>query len=203
MATKEDILEQLVEEYLIHRGYFVRHNIKFKPDKSDEERNSRDDSVPSDIDVIGYNPNLSGADRVWAVSCKSWQGGLRAEAMLDAIRKNKIVSGKVAWKGFRELVKPKWARAFRAAVKSATGQDQFTYVLAVAHIKGEKRSWEQDEGFREQIGNNPLKIITVGEIVTDIFGGLTTTPAGSEVGRLLQLLKAAGITPPTLLKPKS
>ena len=31
MATKEDILEQIVEEYLTHRGYFVRHNIKFKP----------------------------------------------------------------------------------------------------------------------------------------------------------------------------
>ena len=31
MATKEDILEQIVEEYLIHQGYFVRHNVKFLP----------------------------------------------------------------------------------------------------------------------------------------------------------------------------
>lgn len=31
MATKEDILEQLVEEYLLHQGYFVRHNVKFLP----------------------------------------------------------------------------------------------------------------------------------------------------------------------------
>jgi hypothetical protein len=29
VATKEDILEQIVEEYLSHKGYFVRHNIKF------------------------------------------------------------------------------------------------------------------------------------------------------------------------------
>lgn len=27
MATKEDILEQLIEEYLLQDGYFVRHNI--------------------------------------------------------------------------------------------------------------------------------------------------------------------------------
>jgi hypothetical protein len=27
MATKEEILEQLVEEFLIHRGYFVRHDM--------------------------------------------------------------------------------------------------------------------------------------------------------------------------------
>ncbi|WP_112875284.1 hypothetical protein [Paracoccus endophyticus] len=29
---KEDILEQIVAEYLSHRGYFVRHNVKFRPD---------------------------------------------------------------------------------------------------------------------------------------------------------------------------
>ena len=33
MATKEDILEQIVEEYLVHKGYFVQHNLKFLPRK--------------------------------------------------------------------------------------------------------------------------------------------------------------------------
>ncbi len=28
---KEDILEQLVDDYLQMRGYFTRHNVKFKP----------------------------------------------------------------------------------------------------------------------------------------------------------------------------
>lgn len=28
---KEDILEQMVDEYLQHKGYFTRHNIKFRP----------------------------------------------------------------------------------------------------------------------------------------------------------------------------
>ena len=33
MATKEDILEQIVDEYLVHKGYFVQHNPKFLPRK--------------------------------------------------------------------------------------------------------------------------------------------------------------------------
>ena len=37
MATKEDILEQIVEEYLIHKGYFVQHNIKFLPSRDHPE----------------------------------------------------------------------------------------------------------------------------------------------------------------------
>ena len=33
MATKEDVLEQVAEEYLLHQGYFVQHNVKFLPRK--------------------------------------------------------------------------------------------------------------------------------------------------------------------------
>ena len=56
MATKEDILEQLVEEYLLHEGYFVRHNIKFLPRRDHPDFISKQDSNHSDIDVIGYHP---------------------------------------------------------------------------------------------------------------------------------------------------
>ena len=28
---KEDVLEQVVEDYLQSRGYFTRHNVRFKP----------------------------------------------------------------------------------------------------------------------------------------------------------------------------
>jgi hypothetical protein len=198
MATKEDILEQLVEEYLIHRGYFVRHNLKFLPDKKDPERISNQDSNHSDIDVIGYNPLLSGSDRVWVVSCKSWQSGLKAESLLEAIRSDKIVSGRIAWKGFRELVKPKWSRGFLQAVKAVTGQEQFTYVLAVTHLVGNKELWEKDAKFCEVLGGNPIKIITVSEIVKEISKGIKKTLAGSEIGRLLQLLKAAKLLPQDL-----
>ncbi|ETX13347.1 hypothetical protein OCH239_10920 [Roseivivax halodurans JCM 10272] len=33
MAMKEDILEQIVEEYLIHRGYFVQHKLAGQPSR--------------------------------------------------------------------------------------------------------------------------------------------------------------------------
>ena len=68
---KEDILEQLVDDYLQSEGYFTRHNIKFKPRKEHPDFVSKQDSNHSDIDVIGINPKKNGADRVFAVSCKS------------------------------------------------------------------------------------------------------------------------------------
>lgn len=77
MSSKEDILEQLVEKFLIHRGYFVRHNVKFLPRKDRSDFDRLLDSNHSDIDVLAYNPLLKGTSRVWAVSCKGW-GGLQS-----------------------------------------------------------------------------------------------------------------------------
>jgi hypothetical protein len=51
-------------------------------------------------------------ERVVAVSCKSWQGGFNPRAEIEAIRQNKIISGRERWRAFRELVSPKWALAF-------------------------------------------------------------------------------------------
>ncbi len=55
---KEDILEQLVDDYLQARGYFTRHNLKFLPRKDHLEFQSRNDSNHSDIDVLGFHPAL-------------------------------------------------------------------------------------------------------------------------------------------------
>jgi hypothetical protein len=49
---KEDILEQLVDDYLQHKGYFTRHNIKFKPSKDSIDFDIQKDSVHSDIDIM-------------------------------------------------------------------------------------------------------------------------------------------------------
>ena len=85
MASKEDILEQLVEEFLIHRGYFVRHDVKCIPSKGHPDFISNEDSNQSDIDVLGFNPLLNGPERVWAVGCKSWQSGFDAMQKLQQI----------------------------------------------------------------------------------------------------------------------
>ena len=141
---KEDILEQLVDDYLSAKGYFTRHNIKYKARRDHPDFVTASDSNHSDIDVLGYHPLLSGPDRVVAVSCKSWQGGFKVAAGLRDIAENRRVSGRFAWQFFRELTRPKWAEAFRAAAEHETGSPQFTYVIAVTVLKGEAALWEND-----------------------------------------------------------
>lgn len=193
MATKEDILEQLVEEFLIHRGYFVRHNVKFLPRKDHSDFDHRLDSNHSDIDVLAFNPLLKGADRVWAVSCKSWQAGFNPLNKIAEIKQNKKIAGREAWKGFRELTKPKWSEAFINAVEKTTGQRDFTYVTAVTKIIGDRKVWETNPSFCEAMANNPIKLITLREMLDVVYGELSTTLAGTELGRMLQLIRAAGV----------
>ena len=196
MATKEDILEQIVEEYLLHRGYFVRHNVKFRPDKDHPDFISKQDSNHSDIDVIGYHPERSGTEKIWVVSCKSWQAGFKPVSLLDAISNDKKVSGRPAWKSFRELTCPKWSQAFLKAIKDETGEDCFTYVTAVTRLENEeddKSRWENHLPFRRAIGENPIRILTLVEMACEIQKRLSTTLAATEVGRMLQLFSAAGI----------
>ena len=193
MATKEDILEQVVEEYLLHKGYFVRHNLKFLPRKNHPDFIRNQDSNHSDIDVIGYHPRKTGDQRVLVVSCKSWQRGFNPDSELDAIVNGKVRHGRPAWKSFRELTSPKWSEALLEAVKSASGEDRFTYVTAVTRLAGDKVAWENYEPFREALGGNPIVILTFRDMIAEIRSQLTTTLAATEVGRLLQLFSAAGI----------
>ena len=191
MANKEDILEQIVEEYLIHKGYFVQHNIKFRPSKDHDDFDIKQDSNHSDIDVIGYHPIIEGEQKVMVVSCKSWQEGFYPAAIIDAIQNEKEVGGRKAWKVFRELTKRKWTEAFLKAVKDATGEDRFTYVTAVTRLRGDENVWENYLPFRNALDGNPVTILTFREMVTEIQAELTTTLAATEVGRMLQLFSAA------------
>lgn len=193
MATKEDILEQIVEEYLVHKGYFVQHNLKFLPRKNHPDFVLNQDSNHSDIDVIGYHPILEGDRKVVVVSCKSWQSGFNPASEIDAIENDKVRRGRMAWQAFRELTVPKWSEAFVSAIRDATGTDRFTYATAVTRLIGHKAVWENHQPFSDAIGGNPVTILTFREMVTEIQQELTTTLASTEVGRMLQLFQAAGI----------
>ena len=196
MATKEDILEQIVEEYLLHCGYFVRHNLKFRPRSGHPDFIGNQDSNHSDIDVIGFHPRKRGSRQVLVVSCKSWQGGFSPRRWIEAIKDNKTLHGRPAWKTLRELTEPKWSEAFLEAVRDVTGTGKFTYVTAVNRLEGDKSVWEQHKPFSDAIGRNPVEILTFSEMVARIQGGLSTALAGTEVGRMLQLFKAAGVKVP-------
>ena len=193
MAAKEDILEQLAEEFLIHQGYFVRHNVKFLPRKDHPDFGHKLDSNHSDIDVLGYHPSLRGPNRVWAVSCKSWQAGFNPISKINEITLNKKIAGREAWKGFRELASPKWSEAFVAAIEEATGQRQFTYVTAVTKLVGDRSIWENHPPFCKAMVNNPTKIITLHEMLKVVDGKLKATLAGTELGRMVQLFRVAGV----------
>jgi len=188
---KEDILEQLVDDYFQAEGYFTRHNVKFRPRRDHPDFKSNKDSNHSDIDVIGIHPKRKGFDGVVAVSCKSWQGGFRIATKIDEIEKNKKVSGRAAWQAFRELTIPKWSQAFIDAVETATGSCKFTYVLAVTVIVGDRGEWERYPRFVEAMGGNPIRLIDLTEMLNRIRSTSTTTVASSTIGRVLQLMRAA------------
>lgn len=69
-----------------------------------------------------------------------------------------------------------------AAVKAATNTSDFTYITAVTRLKnpGERHQWEQHQAFRGQIGGNPIKILTLEEILGELWPELTHTPAPSD-----------------------
>jgi hypothetical protein len=190
---KEDILEQLAEGYLQAYGYFTRHNVKFQPRKDHAEFSVRDDCVSSDIDVLGVNPNRNGVDRVWVVSCKSGQAGFNIRSKLTELQEGKVRSGRKAWKGFRELMNPKWSDAFCDAVSRETGSKEFTYITAVTKLSGDKTKWEGNPKFREALHGNPVRIVSLAEMIDAVLPQISTTVASSDFGRTLQLLKASGV----------
>jgi hypothetical protein len=189
--VKEDVLEQIVDDYLQHMGYFTRHNIKFRPSGHRSDFNAKKDSVYSDIDVIGVNPLKRGHKRVYVVSCKSWQAGFSVRSMLEDVRHNRIRSGRESWKAFREIISPKWSEAFRQTIHQTTGYDQFTYIIAATRIKGDPREWEAYKPFLKTLKGNPMKLLSLSDMLDTIFENTKTTPASSEIGRLLQVIKAS------------
>ena len=196
---KEDVLEQIVDDYFMHKGYFTRHNVRFKPDKGHVDFVPAQDSVHSDIDVIAFNPRGVGADRVAVVSCKSWQGGFNPHSAVAGIANKKKAGGREAWKSFRELCEPKWSEAFLQTVEDATGSRAFTYFTVVTKLNNEasRSEWENSDLFHRALGGNPIRILTLSNMLDELWPSLSHTPAASEIGRAIQLMKAARWTPAT------
>jgi hypothetical protein len=80
-------------------------------------------------------------------------------------------------------------------VESLTGSAQFTYVTAVTKLKGDANVWQEYLPFRNNLRGNPIKILTLQEMLSDLYNKTDTTVATSEVGRLLQVIKASGWKP--------
>lgn len=191
---KQDILEQLVDDYLQSKGYFTIHNVKFRPRADHPEFVTREDSNHSDIDVLALHPGLAGPEGVWAVSCKSWQAGFAVQSKLTEIRENKVRAGREVWKQFRELVQPKWSEAFLKTVRSLSGRRQFTYVTAVTRLKGDPAPWQEHAPFLSAMDGNPIRLISLKKMIDEMLPSIDTTMASSQLGRMLQLLKASDVS---------
>jgi len=208
---KEDILEQIMEDYFVAKpGFFVKHNIKFRPNKEFIGYIANQDSVHSDIDILALNVNEKDCDRVFAVTCKSWQGGFNAKMWLDELEKeveehDKKSYGREKWKYFRELVVGKWTDAFIREIENQTGSKAFTYIIACTRIvnnrNNEIQKLEQSKKilgrFASMGAKVNIKVLTFDEIVRQYRDRIkdkeTNAIESTEIGRLLQLISSSGV----------
>src|SRR5262245_46708157 len=106
---------------------------------------------------------------------------------------NVFHGGGKAWKAFRERASPKWSEGFLTAIERATNPKTFTYVIAVTKLRGDARVWETHPRFCEAMKGNPIKLLTLEQMLQEVYGQLSHTLAGTEIGRMLQLIRAAEI----------
>jgi hypothetical protein len=56
-SMTEGVLEQIVDDYLQFDGFFTTHNVRSRPRPDDLEYVAAENVVPSDVDVVGLQPN--------------------------------------------------------------------------------------------------------------------------------------------------
>ena len=209
---KEDILEQLIEDWLISKtGMFVKHNIKFRPNANHKDYNSKLDSVHSDIDILAISLITKNKIEAITVTCKSWQTGFNPKSWTADLEKKPKYNEKTMkhiprekWKHFRELASDKWTQSFIQKIFIETGQRNLTYYIAVTKLNGkyeDKLSLENSEiikkRFKKFKSSITIKLITIEEIVNEYFQRIeskeTTSLESTDVGRFLQLINAAGL----------
>jgi hypothetical protein len=203
VAMKEDVLEQIVDDYLKFSGYLTTHNVSFRPRRNHPDYISNQDSVHSDVDVVGLHPRKVGVEHVVVVSCKAWQGGFDASAKLAELGGDKKNPKRETWRHFRELWIPKWSEAFRAKIEELTGATEFSYSIAVTRLQGDAASWSTDPTIASNLPGCKIGFLPLETMWKSMLLELTTTPAASDIGRLAQLLKAAGLTAPEQVVPPS
>lgn len=75
-----------------------------------------------------------------------------------------------------------------------TGEPVFSYRLAVAHLRTSADGWSTDPTIVANLRGCSFGVLTLETMWSDVLATVSTTPASSEIGRLAQLLRAAGLT---------
>jgi len=89
-------------------------------------------------------------------------------------------------------MQPKWPEAFVDAVENLAGTRHSSTSPPSRASRGDPRLWEKYPRFRTALNGNPVRIWSVAMMLEDLCPSLNTTVASSQLGRLLQLLKACG-----------
>jgi hypothetical protein len=167
---KEDVLEQIVDDYLQFKGYFTTHNVRFKPHSDHPDWEGDQDRVPSDVDVVGLHPQRSDAERVIVVTCKSWQTGFNPRRKLEELRGVAKNPKRATWRHFRELWVPKWSEAFHDTIAEQTGATVFAYRIAVTRLQGDgdvdrwSREWSEDPTIKANLDGCSFGFLTLEEM---------------------------------------
>jgi hypothetical protein len=204
---KNDILEQLVEDYYVSdEGWFVKHNVKYRPYKKSSKNNSKQNSSFSDIDIMAINGTVKGTkpDRVHVISCKSWQDGFGINDWFEVLTGGKTKKGKADCKTFKELIIDEWIDSFLNKIEQETGQRNFTYKIAVTKIKekGDEKNKIEDcaiikNKFKQKESNIKIEFLTLDKIIETMKERIkkkeTKSTETTDTGRILQLFQAAKI----------
>ncbi len=188
-----NVFEELVRGALQADRYLTAENVPYRlhPDARSIRSDPARATAESDIDLIAFRPGLTGPRRVLAVNCKGGGEPLNVARDLQRLavgNPNQYVAGSSATTGFRELTDPDWAKAFRQRVYTVTGASEFTHVLAVKKITGDRRQWVAHVPFHRLTRH--LELMDLQEIF-----GLMRQPkarlfANSSSARLLDLIAA-------------
>lgn len=196
----EDVLEQVVDDWLRRGGYFTRTNVRFGPAVGDAGYSSRAHNQRSDLDVLAVKPTETGATGVLAVSCKAMQAGFSRTDGSPPRTPTCVYNGKDARKHLRELWDPVWAAALRRRVHELTGSHHFTYAFAVTRVGSGGNTdvdcWLQHPIVSKNLAGNPCEVLTFGRMWSELRQDVKEQIEPSHVGRLAQLLKAAELDGP-------
>lgn len=73
--------------------------------------------------------------------------------------------------------------------------------MDVTHLRGDSGAWQTDPTIAANLPGCSIGFLTLEEMWAQMLAELTMTPAASDIGRLAQLLKAAGLTSPSAVAP--
>lgn len=200
----EDVLEQIVDDVLRHRGYFTRTNVRYGPRSGDEGFVALEHNQRSDVDVLAVDLQQGSVDpaqpAVYVVSCKAMQDGFSPQRWLQAADGPTTYRGKHkdnSWKHLRELWSPVWAQSLRSEVRRLTGATSFTYVLAVTRLdpggSTDIGEFRQHPRIAENLADNDMEVWTLADLWTALVKEVGQEVESSTIGRLAQMLKAAGV----------